>query len=1189
MTGKSFVHLHNHTEYSMLDGAARIDDMFEVAAEQGMPAVAMTDHGYLFGAHEFWKKSQKYGVKPIIGLEAYVTPGTHRTDKTRVKWGGDRATPRDDVSGGGAYTHMTLLARNNSGMHNLFKMDSMASLDQVYAKWPRLDRELLHEYSGGLIATTGCPSGEVQTRLRLGQYDQAVAAAAEFRDIFGAENYYLELMDHGVSVERRVKDDLLKLGKDLGLPLVATNDLHYTRQEDAKAHGALLCVQSGSTLLDPDRFAFDGDGYYLKSAAEMRELWSDFPEACDNTLLIAERCEVSFLEGEGRYMPRFPVPEGEDETSWFIKEVNSGLRARFPDGVPTYAQEQADYEIDIIVGKGYPGYFLVVADFIMWAKKSGIRVGPGRGSGAGSMCAYAMGITDLDPIPHGLIFERFLNPERASMPDFDVDFDERRRGEVIQYVTEKYGDERVAQIVTYGTIKAKQAVKDASRVMGHPFAVGEQLTKAMPADVMGKGVPLSGIYDPEHPRHAEGNEFRALVETESHLGEIVETAKGLEGLKRQWGVHAAGVIMSSEPLIEVIPIMRRLQDGQVITQFDYPTCETLGLVKMDFLGLRNLTILDDALWNVKENRDEEIDLDALTKTLDDRATYELLGRGDTLGVFQLDGGGMRQLLRLMQPDNFEDISAALALYRPGPMGVNAHTNFALRKNGKQKPTPLDPQLEGKLQPEMIEALDPILGDTHGLCIYQEQVMEIAQKLAGYTLGNADLLRRAMGKKKKEVLDAEYIPFSEGMKAKGFNEASIAALWGVLVPFSDYAFNKAHTAAYGLVSYWTGYLKANYPAEYMAALLTSVRDDKDKSAIYLGECRHMGIKVLPPDVNESVSEFAAVGEDIRFGMAAIRNVGHNVVEAIKAAREEKGRFTSFEDFLRKCPAVVCNKRTIESLIKAGAFDDLKHPRQGLVHVHEQYVDALVDEKRAEAIGQDSLFGGFGDDQPGIELAALPPIPDIEWDKHTLLAFEREMLGLYVSDHPLFGIEHVLSQHADTSISRLNGEDSPADGTTVTIAGLITGLQVKRTKKGDLWAIATVEDLAGSIECLFFPSTYMTVSTMLTQDAVCVVKGRVNKRDETVALNAMDLTLPEINDGPQGPVVLSMQAQRATNGLAEKLKWVLGEHPGATEVHLKLTQPGRSVTLKLGDQHRVTVSPSLYGDLKALLGPTCLVGR
>ena len=820
----SFVHLHVHTEYSMLDGAARIGDLFTRAAEMGMPALATTDHGYVFGAYEFWKKAQGTGVKPIIGVEAYVTPGTHRTDKTRVKWGDERTRPGDDVSGSGAYTHMTLLARDNTGLHNLFRLDSPASLDQVYAKWPRVDRELLDRYGTGLIATTGCPSGEIQTRIRLGQYDLAKQAASDLRDLFGAENFFCELMDHGLDIERRVQKDLLRLARELALPLVATNDLHYTSPEDAKAHSALLCVQSGSTMMDPTRFKFDADDFYLKSPAEMRHTWRELPEACDNTLLIAQMCDISFTEDEGRYMPRFPCPPGENEESWFVKEVQRGLRERFPAGIPDYAQKQAEFETQVIVSKGYAGYFLVVADFITWAKDNGIRVGPGRGSGAGSMCAYAMKITDLDPIPHGLIFERFLNPERPSLPDFDVDFDERRRGEVIRYVTDKYGSDRVAQIVTYGTIKAKQAVKDAARVMGHPFAVGEQLTKAMPPDVMGKGVPLSGIYDPEHPRYGEGKEFRDLVAQEQHLQEVVETAKGLEGLKRQWGVHAAGVIMSSEPLIDVIPIMRRLQDGQVITQFDYPSCESLGLVKMDFLGLRNLTILDDAIANVRSNRGEDIDLDALSKDMTDKATYDLLARGDTLGVFQLDGGGMRTLLKLMQPDNFEDISAALALYRPGPMGVNAHTNFALRKNGKQVLTPLDPQLEGKLQPEMIEALGPILDTTHGLVIYQEQVMEIAQKLAGYTLGNADLLRRAMGKKKKEVLDKEYVPFSEGMKAKGFNEASIAALWGVLVPFSDYAFNKAHTAAYGLVSYWTGYLKANYPAEYMAALLTSVGDD-----------------------------------------------------------------------------------------------------------------------------------------------------------------------------------------------------------------------------------------------------------------------------------------------------------------------------------------------------------------------------
>jgi DNA polymerase-3 subunit alpha len=1189
-SSSGFVHLHNHTEYSMLDGASRITDMFARAGELGMPAVGMTDHGYLFGAYEFWKKSQGTGVTPIIGLEAYVTPGTHRSDKTRVRWGDERTRPGDDVSGSGAYTHMTLLAKDNTGLHNLFRMDSLASLDQVYAKWPRVDRELLSQHAKGLVATTGCPSGEVQTRIRLGQYDLAKQAASDLRDMFGRESFFCEVMDHGLDIERRVQKDLLRLARELDLPLLATNDTHYTRPEDAKAHAALLCVQSGSTLMDPDRFKFDADEFYLKTPDEMRHIWRELPEACDNTLLVAEMCEVSFTEGEGRYMPRFPCPPGENEESWFVKEVEKGLRDRFPGGVPDYAKKQAEFETEVIVSKGYPGYFLVVADFITWAKENGIRVGPGRGSGAGSMCAYAMKITDLDPIPHGLIFERFLNPERASMPDFDVDFDERRRGEVIRYVTEKYGDDRVAQIVTYGTIKAKQAVKDSARVMGHPFSVGEQLTKAMPADVMGKGVPLSDIYDAEHPRHGEGKEFRDLVATEPHLQEIVETATGLEGLKRQWGVHAAGVIMSSEPLIDVIPIMRRLQDGQVITQFDYPSCESLGLVKMDFLGLRNLTILDDAIENVKANRGEDIDLDELSRTLDDPEAYRLLQRGDTLGVFQLDGGGMRTLLKLMQPDSFEDISAALALYRPGPMGVNAHTNFALRKNGKQELIPLDPQLKGKLQPEMVEALEPILGTTHGLVIYQEQVMEIAQKLAGYTLGNADLLRRAMGKKKKEVLDKEYVPFSEGMKANGYSEASVAALWGVLVPFSDYAFNKAHTAAYGLVSYWTAYLKANYPAEYMAALLTSVGDDKDKSALYLGECRRMGIKVLPPDVNDSVGQFAAVGTDIRFGLDAVRNVGHNVVGSIIAAREEKGRFTSFRDFMSKVPAVVCNKRTIESLIKAGAFDGLAETRMGLLRVHEEYVDAFVSVKRQEAIGQDSLFGAFGDDGGDAgadDLMGLAPVPGVEWDKSTLLSFEREMLGLYVSDHPLFGVEHVLTAHADTQIAALTGDESGRpDGSVVTVAGLITGLQVKRTKKGDLYAIATLEDLAGSIECFFFPSMYTTVQGQLVQDQIAVIRGKVNRRDDAVSLYAQDLTLPDVSEGPRGPVVLTMETTRATGERVEELKTVLTNHPGTTEVHLRLVKPGRTVEVRLDAAYRVNATEALFGDLKVLLGPRCL---
>ncbi|HEY8752809.1 MAG TPA: DNA polymerase III subunit alpha, partial [Arthrobacter sp.] len=892
----SFVHLHNHTEYSMLDGAARLGELFNETERLGMPALATTDHGYLFGAFDFWKRATDQGIKPIIGVEAYVTPGTARTDKTRVRWGEEHQR-KDDISGGGSYTHMTLLSYNNAGMRNLFRASSIASLDAVFGKWPRLDSELLNTYSEGLIATTGCPSGEVQTRLRLGQYREAVEAASEFRDIFGAENYFCELMDHGLDIERRVTGDLLRLAKDLKLPLVATNDLHYTHEHDAKAHEALLAIQSGSTLLEPtydnggSRFAFSGSGYYLKSPQEMRELFRDHPDACDNTLLIAERCEVSFNTG-ANYMPRFPCPPGEDETSWLVKEVATGLAYRYPGGVPDKVRTQADYELEVITSMGFPGYFLVVADFINWAKKNGIRVGPGRGSGAGSMVAYAMRITDLDPLLHGLIFERFLNPDRVSMPDFDVDFDDRRRSEVIDYVTRKYGDERVAMIVTYGTIKTKQALKDSSRVLGYPFSMGEQLTKALPPAVMAKDIPLADIQNPESKRYGEAADFRQLISTDPEAAKVFETALGIEGLKRQWGVHAAGVIMSSDPIIDVIPVMRRIQDGQVITQFDYPTCEGLGLIKMDFLGLRNLTIISDALENIKLNRGLDLDLDSLA--LDDTASYDLMARGDTLGVFQLDGGPMRSLLKLMKPDNFEDISAVLALYRPGPMGANAHTDYALRKNGIQEVIPIHPELK--------EPLSEILGGTYGLIVYQEQVMAVAQKLAGYSLGQADILRRAMGKKKKSELDKQFAGFSQGMQDNGYSMAAVKTLWDILLPFSDYAFNKAHSAAYGVISYWTAYLKAHYAPEYMAALLTSVGDDKDKSAIYLNECRRMGITVLPPDVNESALNFTPVGNDIRFGMGAIRNVGVNAVEAMVAAREKEGAYTSFKDYLVKVPAV-----------------------------------------------------------------------------------------------------------------------------------------------------------------------------------------------------------------------------------------------------------------------------------------------
>ncbi len=1095
----SFVHLHVHTEYSMLDGAARLGEMFERTAELGMDAIAMTDHGNVFGAYEFYSKAKAAGVKPIIGMEAYLTPNTSRFDRKRVRWnnGGD-----DDVSGNGAFTHMTLLAESTAGMHNLFKLSSRSSIEGFFYK-PRADRELLAEHAGGLIGTTGCPSGEIQTWLRIGDYAKARESAADFQDIFGRDNFFLELMDHGLSIETRVREGLLQLSKDLGIPPIATNDSHYTNPGDAAAHEHLLCVSSGSTMADPKRFKFHGDSYYIKSPAEMRELWGErngLPEACDNTLLVAERCEVEFDES-ANYMPRFPVPEGETEDSWFVKEVERGLRYRYPDGIPERVREQADFEIGVITGMGFPGYFLVVADFINWAKNNGIRVGPGRGSGAGSMAAYAMRITDLDPLEHGLIFERFLNPDRVSMPDFDIDFDERRRGEVIRYVSDKYGDDRVSMIVTYGTIKAKQAVKDSSRILGFPFAMGDRITKAMPAAVMGKDVPLKEIFDSSHARYGEGGEFRSLYEADPDVKQVVDTAIGIEGLKRQWGVHAAGVIMSSERLQDVIPVMKREQDGAIITQFDYPTCEQLGLIKMDFLGLRNLTILDDALVNIANNRGEKVVLEELT--LDDPATFELMGRGDTLGVFQLDGGPMRALLRSMRPDVFEDISAVGALYRPGPMGADSHNKYARRKNGREEVV--------AIHPELAEPLEDILGETYGLIVYQEQVMAIAQKLAGYSLGQADLLRRAMGKKKKAELDKQFEAFSAGMRERGYSMHAVQTLWDILLPFSDYAFNKAHSAAYGLVSYWTAFLKANYPAEYMAAVLTSVKDDKDKMAIYLNECRRMKIQVLPPDVNESEATFTPVGDDIRFGLSAIRNVGINVVDAVVAARREQGRFTDFADFMDKVSALVCNKRVVESLIKAGAFDSLGHRRRALVAVHETAVDQYADIKRNEAIGQDSLFGGLDDDSGGFGVAiAVPDIDD--WDKQTLLGHEREMLGLYVSDHPLMGLEHVLSSASDCTIGQLLLDEDRADGSTVTVSGLVTSVQRKITKRGDAWAMITLEDLEGAVDVLLFPSAYQSSSTLLNEDAIVTVKGRLSRSKDQPELHGLEVTRPRPGPGP-----------------------------------------------------------------------------
>ncbi|WP_280403832.1 DNA polymerase III subunit alpha [Nocardia brasiliensis] len=1176
----SFVHLHVHTEYSMLDGAAKIKPLFDEADRLGMTAVGMTDHGNMFGADEFYQHATKVGIKPVIGIEAYVAPGS-RLHKKPVFWGqsGQRGANGEgiggDVSGGGAYTHMTMLARTAQGLRNLFALSSLASMEGYYRK-PRMDRELIARHAAGIIATTGCPSGEVQTRLRLGQHAEAMQAAADYRDIFGRDSFFVELMDHGLPIERSVRDGLLEISRKLDLPPLATNDSHYVRKDQAEAHAALLCVQAGKTLNDPTRFKFDGDGYHLRSAEEMRAYWdAQVPGAADNTVAIAERVESYAEVWQHRdRMPVYAPPPGHDVNSWFHAEVMRGLARRLPGGVTDEYRHRAEFEIGIIVEKGFPAYFLITADLMEHARAEGIRVGPGRGSAAGSLVAYAMGITNLDPIVHGLLFERFLNPERMSMPDIDMDFDDRRRGEMVRYATEKYGADRVAQVITFGKIKTKAAIKDSARVhYGQAgFAIADRISKALPPPVAAKDIPLSGITDPAHERYPEAAEVRALLDTDRDVATIMETARGLEGLIRNAGVHACAVIMSAEPLLHVVPLWRR-EDGAMITGWDYPSCEAVGLLKMDFLGLRNLTVIGDAIDNIRANRGETVDLDTLGT--DDAKTYALLGRGESLGVFQLDGAAMRDLLRRLIPTGFEDIVAVNALYRPGPMAMNTHNNYADRKNDRQQIVPI--------HAELAEPLHDILAETYGLVVYQEQIMQIAQRVAGFSMGRADVLRRAMGKKKLDVLEKEFEGFRAGMRDNGFSDEAVQALWDTVLPFAGYAFNKSHAAGYALVGYWTAYLKANYPAEYMAALLTSVADNKDKSAVYLSECRQLGIKVLAPDVNESSLRFAAVGTDIRFGLGGVRNVGANVVDSIIETRTRKGKYASFADFVEKSELVCCNKRVLESLIKAGAFDSFGHSRRALADVHEDAVDAVTGLKRQQAMGQFDLFGdGDTETESSSPLAHLS-FEAAEWPRDELLGLEREMLGLYVSGHPLDGADHLLRKHAPKPIAALLA-NPPRDG-TVTIAGMISALERRVNKKGESWAIAVIEDLDAAVEVLFFPKSYSVFAAELMVDAVVVVEGRVNWREDKLALFGAHLAALDLahldEHRRQAPLTLEINARNTDRDSVRELKSVLLAHPGGTPVHLALCYRQRRTMLAIED-YPVTVSPALLGELRAVRG-------
>ncbi len=1338
----SFVHLHQHTEYSMLDGAARIGDVVNAAVQDGQPAMGITDHGNMYGVLDFYRACNDAGVKPIIGSELYMAH-EHRDERLQLR--GSRVDDSGGEAEGGkkAYYHLTTLVENATGYKNLIQLSSRAFMEGYYRK-PKIDWDILEEHSEGLIVTTGCLGGHVLQAMMNQGFDAACEKAGRLLDIFGRDHLFVEIQDHGIPEQKTTNPELVRLAKRLKLPLLATNDSHYVHQGDAVAHDALLCVQTGSQMSDPDRFRFHGDHHYLKTADEMRYLFREVEVACDNSLWIAERCELEIEFGKP-LLPNFPLPEGFADDDEYLRHLTfEGAKERWGDEMTDDIVDRLNFELKTISDMGFSSYFIITWDLIKHARDTNIRVGPGRGSAAGCAVAYTLRITDLDPIKYDLLFERFLNPSRISMPDIDMDFDSRYRDEMIRYAAERYGRDRVAQIVTFSTIKARAAVRDAARVLGKPYAVGDRVAKAMPPLVMGRDTPLYACLE-EHPKYKDGYKMAADIRQMYHedpdAREVIEVAKGLEGLRRGDGIHAAAVVITKDPLTDYLPIQRKPEAGKdpedapVVTQYEMGGVESLGLLKMDFLGLRNLDVISDALDLIESTRGIRIDIDNLA--LDDQPTYDLLARGDSIGVFQLESTPMRALMRSLAPTEFEDVAALVALYRPGPMAANMHNDYADRKNGRK---PVDYQHEDAKE---------VLGDTYGLMIYQESMMRIAQKFAGYSLAEADNLRKAClpagslmttpqgtvpieralrsmdprvltvdvdtgvpsfdslqdvwsvgvkpvyrvstalghnieatsnhpmlvgerwvevgaiepgdliartelvdeavsiepdgssvrtrlragtrrgalvwdtvvgveyvgekecfdfrmenderpyavvedflvhncGKKNKELIAKERVKFTEGCEATGYGKDLGTAWFDIIEPFADYAFNKSHAYGYGFISYQTAYLKANYPAEYLAALLTSVKTSLEKAAIYLAECRTMGIEVVVPDVNASASDFTpditpleGGGEQLRilFGLSAVRNVGTGLVEHIVAERDENGPYTDFYDFCQRVNTGVLNKKTIESLIKAGSFDSMGHPRQGLLDVYEQIIDQTVARRKEHDMGVMSLFADASDDAPAFD--ERTPIPTRDFDKKLRLAFEKEMLGLYVSDHPLLGAEQALRKKIDCGVLELSEVE---DGTRRTVGGVVTGLQRKWTKKGELMAVFTLEDLQGSIEVMVFPRTMAEIGHLLVDDSVIILGARVDKRDETPKLIATDIELFEPMAEGEPPLRLHIPVTRLNDATVDRLKELFIDFPGDSEVYIML---GDAKVLRLPEQYTVSVRSGLVGELRALLGHEAVV--
>ncbi len=1188
----SFTHLHVHTEFSMLDGAARLDELVAKAVEDGQPAIGMTDHGNMYGTLDFYKECNRQGIKPIIGTEAYMAHD-HRSERPSRRGRVDDSGG-ETQSGNKLYYHLILLAENNVGYRNLIQLSSLAFMEGYYYK-PRMDWELLEKYSEGLIATSACLGGHVLQSLLNGDDQGALEKAGRLQDIFGRDNFFIELQDHGIAAQRDTNPKLLEIAKTIQAPLLATNDSHYTHQHDHEAHDALLCVQTGSLLSDPKRFQIEGSDHYLKTAAEMRYLFREIPSACDNSLWIAERANVEIEFGKP-LLPNFPLPAGfQDDEAYLRHLTQQGAEKRWGADVPQAAVERLAYELQTICDMGFASYFLITWDLIKYARDSDIRVGPGRGSAAGCAVAYCLWITDLDPIEYDLLFERFLNPSRISMPDIDMDFETRYREDMIRYAAERYGRDHVAQIITFGSIKARNAARDAARVLGYPYGVGDKIAKAMPPLVMGRDTPLKYCFE-DIPKYHDGYtaaaDLRAMYDTDPDIKKVIDVAKGLEGLKRSDGIHAAAVVITKDPVTDYVPIQRKPESGvdpedaPVVTQYEMHGVEELGLLKMDFLGLRNLDVISDAQFMIRERHDPEFDIEKVI--LDDRPTFELLSRGDTIGIFQLESPPMRQLLKAMEPTTFPDIAAVLALYRPGPMSVNMHYDFADRKNGRQEVSYFHPDAED------------VLGDTYGLMIYQESVMRVAQKFAGYSLADADNLRKAMGKKSREVMAKARQAFEDGVVEQGYGDAMGPMLFDIIEKFADYAFNKSHTFGYGLITYQTAYLKAHFPVEYIASLLTSVKNNLDKAAMYLSDCRSMGIKVLPPDVNRSLINFGALSPEevpdgvslpvgspgaITFGLSAVRNVGEGLVELLLAERTENGRFSDFHDFVERVPEAVLNKRTIESLIKGGGFDTLGHDRRALLTVFEHIIDTTVKRRREAEKGVMSLFGDHSAEGDGAGTDTFDertPIPvDMEFDKADKLRFEKEMLGLYVSDHPLFGVEAALKRKVEHSLIDLPNLE---DGTPVVVGGVITNLARKFTKKGDQMAVFVLEDLDASIEITIFPRTLAEQGHKLEDDLIVTVKGRLDRRDESrFGIIGQTITvLRGLSDGPAAPLRLRLPAPSLDELKIQRLKRIVKDHPGDSIVMVDVSVGGgQQKVLRLSDEFRVDLD-RVVGELRMAFG-------